>query len=617
MIELKEWHGCDDHFPRVIDFGKTSHPADNIKINFQGSDIQCVQDLPQFLILGNLEKESFHYCEDEHHTRWDARWRGFDPESFVEVSWDSNDGWSITITWFGSVLAQVNTKEAESFADALKLAVNFEKNVFNNPGHLSFECFSDGLKKTIWSTPQFFWKESNGELQLPELPFGKRVVAYIPIHAMNLRRASEIYQEAAAEMLGGSEADAIFSELTYYQKDVLAGEKLLSAMDLWKLTGALVPGCMLPSPHRCSFVRHGYVLRICCAFCDLSKLSALNALCIKRLGLSSFYLPEEFRRYRFTAPEPTISGKTFFAAASRNLRRYPEKKAGKPSRLEAALQQAEAASLQAKKLALALMKPNQTLRSASLEEDDGPAFVFYNQQYPYAAQLWRTSLQDGLNTPGPFHVLLGAFSYDDWAPCIRLLGYFDHGLKEEELVLLELISTGFYDQPLGRINTQKTLSQKDIKTLGKCFGDPKTAEYTLWTYEFFFGQEITHDAAVAWARYFYDDESEERFCPVACDQYLAWKYFSHDYEKLLRFTDEWNGDEEVDASVAVPWMINRCTTEAVFDDLKIFGKIWQTKERIYPPKSTAFTLRDASMFLAAKCPRYQIMDPKTWSESEP
>ena len=238
--------------------------------------------------------------------------------------------------------------------------------------------------------------------------------------------------------------------------------------------------------------------------------------------------------------------------------------------------------------------------------------MFYNLENPYSGTLWRTSLQDALATPGKFHVLLGTLSYDYWCPQIQMLGYFDQGKKEEELVCLLLLRKGFYNRPIGRINTEKTLNKEDIKTLGIHIWDPWEEDYTYWTYEFFFGSEIAPEAAQPWLQYFYSDP-DDFLSMIASNNYVAWHQFYNDYYKLLLIGVGDIDLEDVDPKIAVPWMIHRCLSNAVFDDLKNLGRIWQSVEQSSPPQNTDFTLREASEFLAAKCPRYQIMDPKTWS----
>lgn len=614
MIEVKEWLDSEDLFPRIIDFGDASRPIDDSNIDFQGSAIQCEQDLPQFLILGSLEKGSFVYSQSEHHTSWEARWRGFDPDSFVAIGWDICNGWAITVTWFGSILAQVETKADESFLNALQKAVQFEKNVFKNPGHLPFRFIPDGLTEGVWNeVKRKHYIATESKYELPDLPFGKRVAVYIPIHVKNLRRASEIYQKAAAQMSGGSQAVAFFTELPYYQKDFLSGEKLLSPMDLWELTGALIPKCMLPSPYRHAFVRHGYVLRVCCAFCDLSKLSSLDELCIHRFALDSFCLPEEDRNASLLSPNPTIAGNTFWNGNYESIFPLSLKGRGQLSKVKEGLQQAEAASLKAQKLALALMTAKNTCRGSDTKEA-GPAFVFYNLRCTYYKVLWSTSLHDALATPGMFHVLLGTLSYSDWCPLIEMLGYFDQGKKEEELVFLQISPLGFKNNPMGRINTQKALNTEDLKTLGNRFWDPWDENYTYWTYEFFFGSEIAPEAAQSWLQSFYSDPDD--FLSMIASDIVAWHQFYNDYDKLLLIGAGNEDLEDIEPQIAVPWMINRCLSSAAFDDLKNLGKIWQTLEQKLRPKSTDFTLQEASEFLAAKCPRYQIMDPATWRTDE-
>ena len=559
-----------------------------------------------------MEKGSFVYSQSEHHTSWEARWRGFDPDSFVAIGWDSCNGWSITVTWFGSILAQVEAKADESLLCAIQKAVHFEKNVFKNPGHLPFRFIPDGHTEGVWNkVKRKHYIPTESKYELPDLPFGKRVAVYIPIHVSNLRRACEVYQSAAAQMSGGAQAVAFFSDLSYYQKDFLSGEKLLNPMELWELTGALVPGCMLPSPYRRSFVRHGYILRVYCAFCDLSKLSSLDALCIHRFALDSFCLPEEDRDASLVSPKPNSAGNTLWNSNYRSLLSFSLKEGTQPTQVREGLQQAETASLQAKKMALALMAADKTCRGSAVQEES-PTFVVYNLGYPYSDVLWRISLRDALAIPGKFHVLLGTISYSNWCPMIEMLGYFDQGKKEEELVFLQLSPIGFKNNPMGRINTQKALNKEEIKTLGNYLWDPWDEDYTYWTYEFFFGSEIAPEAAQPWLQSFYSDP-DDFLSMIASDIYVAWHEFYNDYDKLLLIGAGDEDLEDIEPQIAVPWMINRFMSSAVFDDLKNLGKIWQKLEQKFRPNSTDFTLREASEFLAAKCPRYQIMDPKTWS----
>jgi hypothetical protein len=77
------------------------YAPDRVQFSWQDWDPAAVRsagDLPQYLILGNLDPSSFDKLEGG----WSARWRGMEDNTYLEVAYKAGDGrWVVSQTWRG------------------------------------------------------------------------------------------------------------------------------------------------------------------------------------------------------------------------------------------------------------------------------------------------------------------------------------------------------------------------------------------------------------------------------------------------------------------------------------------------------------------------------------
>ncbi len=153
-------------YPYLITLLETTAEKNTVSTDITGDQVRSPEDLPERLIAGMLDSESFHYSEADGKAQWSATWKSWNDELRLDVSWIAGKKWTASISW-----KDANLISAAAASDApLSRVLEKLRGVYSSMCQCPYAMDFLPAKRKKFS-----------------LPDGPRLMLFMPIHADDIQ----------------------------------------------------------------------------------------------------------------------------------------------------------------------------------------------------------------------------------------------------------------------------------------------------------------------------------------------------------------------------------------------------------------------------------------------